>query len=132
MNLNDFGYTKPNQPKFDYRWFKHKINEIDNYSLDPNSFNEVVALDENLNSYNMGVFELAVPDQFISSQITIVKLKNTWVTVYYANNDIMYFFKENRKLIYKLNGDEAISTNLERANDFYNAKVLSTIKSVLN
>lgn len=132
MDLNDFGYTKPNKRKIDYSWFRHKVNEIDNYNLESNSFNKIIGLDENLNSYDMGVFELAVPDRFISAQITLVKLKNTWVTVYYANDNIMYFFKENRKLIYKLNGSEAISTDIWTADKFYNKKILSVIKSVLN
>ena len=132
MNLNDFGYTKPNKLSIDYDWFMDKVNKLDNYYHEANSYNEIVYLDENLNSLSMGAYELAVPDKFISAQITLVRLKNTWVTVYFANNGIMYFFKENKELIYRLNGDEAVSTNGMKAKDFYNAKVLSVIKSILN
>ena len=132
MNFNDFGYTKPNKLSIDYDWFMDKVNKLDNYYHESNSYNEIVYLDENLNSLSMGAYELAVPDKFISAQITLVRLKNTWVTVYFTNNGIMYFFKENKELIYRLNGDEAISTNVLKAKDFYNAKVLSVIKSVLN
>ena len=131
MNLNDFGYTKPNKPKFDYCWYYSKIDELDNYYRESNSYNEIIALDENLNTYNMGAFELAVPDQFISAQITLVKLKNTWVSVYYAHDGFIYFFKENKELIYKLDNKEVRTTDFDRERNYYYAKVLSVIKSVL-
>ena len=137
MNLNDFKYTKPNKPNnpnnlsIDYDWFLNRVHELDNYYHESNSYNEIVYLDENLNSLSMGAYELAVPDRFIGSLITLVRLKDTWVAVYFGNDEIMYFFKENKELIYRLDGDKAISTNSLTAKDFYNEKIIDTLKLVL-
>ena len=131
MNLNDFKYTKPNKHKIDYVWFGHKVDELDNYYRESNSCNKVIGLDEYLNSYDMGFFDLAVPDKFINAQITLVKLKNTWVTAYYAEDGFIYFFKENKELIYKLNSHEAISTDIWTGDEFYNKKILDTVKAIL-
>lgn len=94
MNLNDFKYTKPNKHKFDYTWFNSKVDELDNYYRESNSVNHVIGLDEYLNSYDMGFFDLAVPDRFINAQITLVKVKDTWVTAYYAEDGFIYFLKK--------------------------------------
>ena len=47
---------------------------------------------------------------------------------------IMYFFERNNKLLCTLNGEEAIlgDGDLRKAEDYYNIKILETIKSVLN
>lgn len=133
MKLSDFSYTKPNKPAIDYKWFDTKVAELDNYELEANSCNQVIGLDTNLNCFKIGCYDLAVPDQFIGCKITLVKLPNNWVTVYHSMKDgVMYFFERNNKLICTLDGQKAIKGDLNRAEDYYNAKILETIKSVLH
>lgn len=133
MKLSDFSYTKPNKPAIDYKWFLDKVPELDNYRLEANSYNQVIGLDTNLNYFEVGYYDLAVPDQFVDCKITLVKLPSNWVTVYHSMKDgIMYFFERNNKLICTLDGDKAVKGDLEGAEDYYNIKVLETIKSVLN
>ena len=135
MKLSDFSYTKPNKPAIDYKWFLDKVTELDNYKLEANSCNQVIGLDTNLNYFEIGYYDLAVPDQFVDCKITLVKLPNNWVTVYHSMKDgIMYFFERNNKLLCTLNGEEAIlgDGDLRKSEDYYNIKILETIKSVLN
>lgn len=133
MKLSDFSYTKPNKPAIDYKWFIDKVAELDNYDLEANSCNGVIGLDTNLNYFEIGYYDLALPDQFVDCKITLVKLPNNWVTVYHSLKDgIMYFFERNNKLICTLDGKKAIKGDLDGAEDYYNSRILETIKSVLN
>ena len=133
MKLSDFSYTRPNKPAIDYKWFDTKIAELDNYELEPNSHNKIMGLDTNLNCFKIGYYDLAVPDQFVNCKITLVKLPNTWVTVYHSMKDgVMYCVERKNRLLCMLDGQKASKGDLNKAEDYYNAKILETIKSALH